>query len=100
LRKAFGVAFVITMLLVLLLAALPAHAAGKVVDPPNGPPGWSHENSGQGGSPKAGPGGAVLLGGKGTEPPNGPPGWSHENSGNGGSPKAGPGGIGIAAPRR
>jgi len=53
-KKLILVLIVLSMLVVLAAAAVPVSAGAN--DPPEGPPGWSHNCPGQGGSPDPGPG--------------------------------------------
>jgi hypothetical protein len=54
---------IIMLFLVLLTIATPVYAkGGGQTGQPGEPPGWSHENPGQGGSAKPGPGGGDIIG--------------------------------------
>jgi hypothetical protein len=59
-KKLLMLLLVFALLSILLVAAIPASAAGFGTDAANGPPGWSHENPGSGGSDSPGPGGKGI----------------------------------------
>ena len=97
-RKFLILGFVCVLVFGLLAAATPVNAAGGGSGGgTSGPPGWSHENPGKGGSPTPGIGPGyghrnqinhTFLGGSnhGERNFSPRPGWSHENPGRGGSP--------------
>lgn len=68
----------VMVLLMLLVAVLPASASGD--EPPYGPPGWSYQNPGEGGSDNPGLGGPTVDAATSSQrgPTSGRPGWARK----------------------